>query len=1073
MIDLMAQAGDGLDHAHSKGLVHRDVKPRNCMMTADGTLKVTDFGLTKREGSDADAEGGTHALDEDTSVPVRETVTAAGMGTPGYMAPEMWVPGSEVGREADIYAFGVMFYEICCGRKPFVLPVGESLQKLGVAHIKKRPPPPSSLRRDMPPQLERVILRCLAKKPDDRYHSFLEMRRELEGIYKELFRRRYARERPDEVRLISDALNNRAVSLMDLNHEDEAETTLTSALQSDPHHAEAVYNLGLLGWMRTGNPDWDVVVRMEEVVKTPQYAGRGSHLLGRLLLALGDASRALKASEQSLTSENASEEWLKPQGVALIGVGRDKEAVNGLETYLAEFPDDDEAVGWLVGALIRSGKTDRAVARLQGLPSSSELSGATVGAVARDYRYSGLDEILKIPGHAGWITCVNHFPRSALLVSGTRDRTLKVWDAHSGEERKSVPLVGEPPGMLCISPDERLVAIAASQKAAAVKILDLESTRFIGNLLAQDIVTAMEFSPEGKTVITVENRGLVRVWDAKDFKVVSSFKIPTHAAAAIVFEGPSKPVIFFGGLDRVVKRIRPGEPEAESFEREHREPITILKVSPDGTRVLSCGRDRLVIAWDATNGSAVSTFQIHQEQIAEIALNPHRDLAASYDPKAGIKVWDTRTGLVFRTFAPGDADMLCMGFTPDGTRLLAGGRDMTLRVWDVRGRQFLPVLALAQIRPLTKQIKSDRKFKAMIEEATKAMKRGAFGTAYSMLQDSRLLAGYERSDTAMDLIMRMREHGTRTGLRGGWNRRTLETNSAVMDVRFSPTAINIVTAQADHTLRLWSARTGDCLKILRGHTNLVTSVRFAGNGREAVSGSDDRTVRTWDVTTGRNLLALKGHQDSVSSVNYSPDGTCIASGSWDGTVKVWRLPEGGLFKTLKADGDKIASIAWIGTASERLVSAGYSGVVRMWDVTGGRLLRELKGHKDRITDLVVSANGDLLWTVSADGTAREWDLRLGREVRVVEVCQAGLRAVDLSPDGSFVAAGGIDGVLRVWGGETGKGLRDFQGHAKEITANTFSSNARFIASSSLEGSVMVWELDWDWRFSDKKTLQNA
>lgn len=1068
IIDLMVQIGDGLDHAHSKGLVHRDVKPGNCLMTKDGVLKVTDFGLTKREGQEGGADLGPESSDQEPVGPARETVTAAGMGTPGYMAPEMWIPGADVGRQADIYAFGVMFFEICCGRKPFVLQIGETRQKLGFAHVKQQPPPPSSLRPDMPPPIERIILKCLSKNPDDRYPSFLHMRRELEVVYQELFQRRYARERPDEVRLISDALNNRAVSLMDLNHQDEAQTTLATALESDPHHAEAVYNLGLLGWMRTGNSDWDIVTRMEEVVKTPQYAGRGSNLLGRCLLALGDAARALKACEQSLASEDATEEWLKSYAVALVGIGKDKDALSHFETYLGEFPVDDEALGWMVGALVRDGQIEQATSRIKALPPTSELSGATAEAVAAEYRFSGLEEMLQIPGHAGWITCVNHFPRSALLITGTRDRTLKIWDANTGEEKKSVTLVGEPPGLLSVSPDERLVAIAATQKTAPVKILDLESERFVGNLLAQDIITALEFSPDGKTILTVENRGLVRVWDATDFKVLSSFKTSGHSAAAIVFDNESRPLMFYAALDRTIKRLVLGEGEAESFDRGHRETITILRVSPDGTRVLTCGRDRQAIVWDAATGQTISTFTVHLEQIIEVALNPVRELAASYDPKGGIKVWDYRTGVVFRTFAPRDADIQCMSFTPDGTRLMAGGRDMTLRIWDVHGRPVMPGLALAKIRPLKKQIKSDRKFKVMIDAATKAMRRGAFATAYSMLQDSRLLAGYERSDAALDLIVRMREHGTRTGLRGGWNRRTLETQSAVMDVRFSPTAINLLTAQADHTVRLWSARTGDCLKIFKGHTNLVTSVRFSGNNREAVSTSDDRTVRTWDLTTGKNVLVLKGHQDSVSSAACSADGAFLASGSWDGTAKIWHLPDGSLVKTLRAQDEKITSVEFVGAGAERLVSAGFAGVVRMWDATSGRVIRELKGHKDRITDLVVSPAGELMWTASADGTARLWNLNLGRQLKVLEVCEAGLRAVDLSPDGNFIATGGNDGVLRIWSGETSKCLRDFQGHVREITANSFSSSGRFVVSSSVEGSVMMWELDWDWRFTDKK-----
>jgi serine/threonine protein kinase len=121
LIDLMVQVGDGLGHAHSKGLVHRDVKPANCLMTKDGVLKVTDFGLTKRQST----SGVLEPQGLETAIVSREEITAAGMGTPGYMAPEMWIPHSEIGPQADVYAFGVMFFEICCGRKPFVLKPGD------------------------------------------------------------------------------------------------------------------------------------------------------------------------------------------------------------------------------------------------------------------------------------------------------------------------------------------------------------------------------------------------------------------------------------------------------------------------------------------------------------------------------------------------------------------------------------------------------------------------------------------------------------------------------------------------------------------------------------------------------------------------------------------------------------------------------------------------------------------------------------------------------------------------------------------------------------------------------------
>jgi len=1068
VIDLMVQVGDGLDHAHSKGLVHRDVKPANCLITREGVLKVTDFGLTKRQGLGTVVESQALA----TAVVSREEITAAGMGTPGYMAPEMWIPNSEVGPQADVYAFGVMFFEICCGRKPFVLKPGESRGRLALAHVKMDPPRPSALRPDIPPQLERVILKCLAKSPEGRYPSFLAMREELDAVYEKMFKTRYPRERPDEVKLIPDALNNRAVSLTDLNHEDEAQKALEKALEADPHHPEAVYNHGLLGWLRSGNPDWELVTRMEEVAKTPQYLGRATHLLGRCLLTLGDAAKALHACERSLSAEDATEEWLKPYGIALIGMGQEKDAISHLDTYLKEFPDDDEAVGWFIGALVRSGGLDEASSRLRTRARGSEIERLNPHEFAAKFRYSGLVETLVIQGHAGWVTCVSHFPRSQALITGTRDRTLKIWDAITGEEKRVFTLIGEPPAALWISPDEQLVSIASSQSPSPVKVLDLGSGRFIGNLLAQDRITAVGFSPDGKSVLTVEDKGVVRVWETEQFKVAATHKVPSHSAAAIAFDEQSNPEFFVAGLDRMVKKVRPTDGDAMTFEKGHREAITALKASPDGGMVVTAGRDKQAIVWDVASGKIANVFQAHQEQIGEVALNPVRGLAATYDPRAGIKVWDLGAAAVFRTFPTGEAEINCMAFTPDGERLMAGGKDMTLRIWDVHGRQIFPGLALAKVRPVKKQMKSDRKFKVMVDAATKAIKRGSFATAYSMLQDSRQLPGYERSDVALELIVRMKDHGTRTGLKGGWNRKTLDTSSGVMQLLFSPSGINFLTAQADRTIRLWSAKTGDCLKALKGHTNLVASVSFSASGREAASGSDDRSARIWDLNTGKNLAVLKGHSDSVSTVAYSRDGTVLLSGSWDGTLRLWRHPEGNLLKTLKGPDDKITSANFVG-GTERVVSAGFDGTLRMWDLQSGRILRELKGHKDKVMNLSVSPNCDLLLSASMDGTARVWDLRTGSAIRVLQVDDQGVRAVAFSPDQRFLVTGGNDGVLRIWNVERSELLREFQGHSREITSAGFSSNERFAISSSADGLVMIWELDWEWRFGEKKGRERS
>ncbi|MDQ7784311.1 MAG: protein kinase [Desulfomonilaceae bacterium] len=1069
VIDLMVQVCDGLHHAHSKGLVHRDVKPGNCMLTRDGILKVTDFGLTKRQSVEATAEASSDVQRVDNVTIERESITAAGMGTPGYMAPEMWIPYSDVGPQADIYAFGVMFFEICCGRKPFIVKQGERRDKLALAHVKKPPPRPASIRDDIPGSLENIILRCLAKNPRDRYSTCLEIREELASAYERIVKKRYNRELPDEVKLLSDALNNRAVSLMDLNHRDEAVQALQRAVTADPHHPEAVYNLGLLKWFDTGDAEWELVVKMEEVAKTPEYVGRASELLARCLLAMGDAPRALKACELSLSSEDAGESLLKPYSIALIGIGEEKAAISRLKNYLGDFPDDDEAIGWLIAALVRTGLENEARSVKASLPKGSEISTMTLEEITRRFVFSGLSEILTFVGHNGWVTCAAHFPESPRLLTGARDRTLKVWDTAGGEELQSIIVVGEPPASLWISPDEQTVAVASARSGVPVKMLDLASGRFVGNLQAHEgMVTAMGFSRDGSHILTVVDKGFVRLWAMDGFKAAAKFKIPAHAHAAVVSAEPGSAEIVFAGLDRIVKKVRLPDAETLVFDRGHNEPITALTATEGGRRVLTSDRDKVVIVWDGHTGKAVKDFRAHQEHVTMVALNPVRNLAASYDPKAGIKVWDIVTGMGRRTFNVESGEIQCLHFTPTGDGLIGGGKDMTVRMWDVRGRQVMPAFALAKIRPVKKQMKSDRKFKAMMEASRTAIKRGAYATAYTLVRDAQGLAGYERSDTALDILWSMKEHGIRVALHGGWKRKSFQIPSGVMSVSFSPSAINFLTAQADHTIKVWSTRTGECLKVLSGHTNLVASLRLSLNGREVVSGSDDRSVRVWDLNSGRNTLVLKGHTGSVSCVAYSHDGEQVLSGSWDGTIRLWNLPEGTPIRTIRGHEDNITSAQFINN-SEHIVSAGFSGIVKMWEASSGRILRELKGHKEQITCLSTSPDGTLLLSGSMDGTVRVWDVRRGTCIKTVSVNETGVRDAAFSPDQRFFVTGGSDCAVGVWSVETGESHREFQGHSREITSTQFSTDGRFIISSSSDGVIMIWELDWDWQFGDKRS----
>ncbi len=151
---LVSQIGDALDYAHSRGLVHRDVKPSNVLIDARGNCLLTDFGIAK--------------IVEGTA---KFTGTGGLIGTPAYMSPEQG-RGDKVDARTDVYALGVMLYEMVTGRVPFD---AETPIAIVFKHIQDPLPPPSTLNPDIPDALERVILKALAKDPNDRFAATGEM----------------------------------------------------------------------------------------------------------------------------------------------------------------------------------------------------------------------------------------------------------------------------------------------------------------------------------------------------------------------------------------------------------------------------------------------------------------------------------------------------------------------------------------------------------------------------------------------------------------------------------------------------------------------------------------------------------------------------------------------------------------------------------------------------------------------------------------------------------------------------------------------------------------------------------
>jgi WD40 repeat protein/serine/threonine protein kinase len=390
-------------------------------------------------------------------------------------------------------------------------------------------------------------------------------------------------------------------------------------------------------------------------------------------------------------------------------------------------------------------------------------------------------------------------------------------------------------------------------------------------------------------------------------------------------------------------------------------------------------------------------------------------------PKRGFEwyYWQQQTHQELKTLR-GHLDEVYTGaFSPDGQRIVTGGKDRTAKVWDAAtGKEILTL----------------RGHEHSINSA-------------SFSQDGRRILTSSKDETAkvwdavsgQVLLTLTNRHGGRA-----WS------------AAFSPDGGRIVTSSDDRKARVWDAASGQVLLTLTGHLGRVFCAAFSPDGRRIVTGSEDQTAKVWDAASGREQLTLKGHKDWVWCAAFSPDAQRIITGSKDQTANVWDAATGQISLTLPGHNDAIWAVAF-SPNGQRIATGSGNQTARIWEAASGKELFTLKGHDKGLNSVAFSPDGQRFVTGSDDHTVKVWDATRAPGPPDFQGQSDGLMAVAISPDGRQLVTGSKDNTANVWEAATGKVLHTLEGHSRPVRAVAFSPDGRRIVTGSGDQTARVWD----------------